>query len=101
PSPTHTSTLSLHDALPICLRPIFCAGIEVSDELVALRCRQRISRIRVQRVDILKRGHGVGKSSRETRALDELFNERVLVVFKLLDRKSTRLNSSHVAISYA
>src|SRR5690606_39615885 len=32
---------------------------------------------------------------------EEMFSERISLVFKRLDRKSTRLNSSHVKISYA
>src|SRR5437870_10236093 len=66
PAPTVFSTLSLHDALPICVRPGLRGDVHAAD-----------------------RG---GRPAR--RDGDGLLLLRP-------DRKSTRLNSSHVAISYA
>src|SRR5439155_23863098 len=77
--PTHIYTLSLHDALPICPgadRPtaIFDATLERGQPSRHLRV------------------HGQQRPHSDRR-------ERALLAMK--DRKSTRLNSSHVAISYA
>src|SRR5437870_10669527 len=71
---TEIYTLSLHDALPIC---VFSKVAEqfrlaIKDQRLADRLRQRPGRILVK-----------------------------LDATGPLDRKSTRLNSSHVAISYA
>src|SRR5690606_41343105 len=87
-APTQLYTLSLHDALPICGKH---AGV-VRDELVPRNQQMR------------QVAHGVLVPG-PTRPVDDeqagvaawprlLRNQR-------LDRKSTRLNSSHVKISYA
>src|SRR5699024_12365132 len=73
PTPT-TSSLSLHDALPILHQPVHNAGVEV----VAAQP-----------------GVAAGGQHREGAVLD-LDDGHVEG-----DRKSTRLNSSHVSISYA
>src|SRR5690606_41475266 len=90
---THTATtasyaLSLHDALPICLDvteagwigssafATYCAGI-----VLAFFCNGRLSPRAITLLAGLAATAGLG-----------------IVV---LDRKSTRLNSSHVKISYA
>src|SRR5699024_12689053 len=81
PAPTELSTLSLHDALPICeARRPFRPGRSAS--CVSLRgdALQAVTRERVEHV-------------RE--------NLRARGVILRTDRKSTRLNSSHVSISYA
>src|SRR5207253_8741492 len=75
-------TLSLHDALPI-LREACVGEDEVRDERGPLRL---VAPERERALD-----------AREHVRLDGL--ERV--VGRVGDRKSTRLNSSHVAISYA
>src|SRR5438874_9521176 len=74
PAPPHTAALSLHDALPI-----FCAGA-----VSTRRCRLAAPR---QTID---RGAAVPEHERRSRA-----------GILRRDRKSTRLNSSHVEISYA
>src|SRR5690606_42112192 len=73
-------TLSLHDALPILL------GAQLLERLLLLG--------REQRHDLLARG---------ALALAHLLEERtdLLALLRGEDRKSTRLNSSHVKISYA
>src|SRR5207253_11156369 len=78
PAPTDIYTLSLHDALPIC-HPIRRRGSVRSK-------RQRLSRLYEDRIchewQHAEEHRGQGRRGGR-------------------DRKSTRLNSSHVAISYA
>src|SRR5690606_41125113 len=91
-SPTETYTLSLHDALPIFFQDIQ-AGVMVSEaELMETsgvgrtplrEALQRLSRDNLVQV-VPRRGILVPPISVEAQ-----------------DRKSTRLNSSHVKISYA
>src|SRR5690606_39968919 len=92
------STLSLHDALPICRR----LAVElVDDDRVAARLHRRLE--------------GFGRTRRGARR-DDLYSrsedtDRVAAYQPQVrvgalpdqggDRKSTRLNSSHVKISYA
>src|SRR5207249_7245374 len=97
PSPSTSYSLSLHDALPIYLRVL---ALTISAALLtgilfglapALRasCQDPAS-ILQQSVRSVARGAGkLGKT---------LVVSQVAVS---LDRKSTRLNSSHVSISYA
>src|SRR5207248_6346282 len=96
PATTPTSTLSLHDALPICPRD--AVTIETfSRELEAIAdvLRQFVLRAPPNIVE----GFGIG-------AIREAFNAigTASILRKLSleqDRKSTRLNSSHRTISYA
>src|SRR5690606_41944363 len=89
PAPTAIYTLSLHDALPICL---------VEDHAVG--ARQQFG-------DALVLEGEVGQEQRMVdhhhlglhRGLARLDDEAVAI--EGTDRKSTRLNSSHVKISYA
>src|SRR5699024_12322318 len=74
PHTTYLPSLPLHDALPICTRRLSCP--------FGMRSR-RLSRPR-----LIGSSTRVGLSSRQLGT-------------RLLDRKSTRLNSSHVSISYA
>src|SRR5439155_3834372 len=94
PAPTAIYTLSLHDALPI----------------YRARARERGAdggahrRVLGLDVDDLGRGQPVGDELRERLDDRRLRRDRVDgddVGVDLADRKSTRLNSSHVAISYA
>src|SRR5690348_18102501 len=75
PAPTDISTLSLHDALPIYLRP-------------QARIARDPERAGAERSPDLRRGERDGGRA-ERRDIDRE------------DRKSTRLNSSHPSISYA
>src|SRR5207245_4047892 len=88
PSIRHLSTLSLHDALPICLGII---GANVNRGVVALN-HDRAGRIIVQATD-----------ERYRRAAGVVNGGGVQVGDFLIegDRKSTRLNSSHGSRSYA
>src|SRR5207302_10565782 len=88
PAPPDIYTLSLHDALPICkpapaaakpavgVRPAAMKGVQRSFEFVG----------RIKAVETV-----------QLRARVEGFLDKV----QFRDRKSTRLNSSHVKISYA
>src|SRR5690606_41756687 len=95
PAPTPTSTLSLHDALPICARP------ETQESRRRGVLQQRVWRVPLSIV--LKRVVvQLGALARFTHR-----RERHTLVYDarrrrwVADRKSTRLNSSHVKISYA
>src|SRR5262245_64546549 len=76
-APTETFTLSLHDALPISDSPSRAA-----------RCPSRSP------------AGGEPRSGDPSRA-KHLLQEREGALLKEVDRKSTRLNSSHLGISYA
>src|SRR5699024_12291720 len=83
PSPPQISPLSLHDALPI------------STDLTSVREYLAVTKASVSQMlaSLEKRGLLV-------RQIDPT-NRRNLIVTLTSDRKSTRLNSSHVSISYA
>src|SRR5207249_8064349 len=93
PAPTHISTLSLHDALPIYLLERGLATVLSLnvDPLAALLRREDPGQRRRATVDDHGRRRLEGQRGRRGRR--RRCTER--------DRKSTRLNSSHVSISYA
>src|SRR5207253_9836781 len=96
-STTHTYTLSLHDALPIS-DP--CAKVKRIREIgrsadIPVRCNSRTN-IRFRKTPRPGWLSPVA-ADRNVRAPTEDF----LALALHADRKSTRLNSSHVAISYA
>src|SRR5699024_12814254 len=78
--PTNVDPLSLHDALPI------CRGLRSTSNVDSIDRRSRVDR------DDLKKKFFSGGGGGE---ITKSFSERSR------DRKSTRLNSSHVSISYA
>src|SRR5690606_42153367 len=78
PAPTEIYTLSLHDALPIFLN--------IQDFPFLIETRNTIA---------LRILHIITKDDRLS------FRFHLLFRFEKQDRKSTRLNSSHVKISYA
>src|SRR5690242_21402964 len=82
PATTEIYTLSLHDALPI------CEGLVLADEVVARRVRA-LDRVLLDRVDDAERRDDLARG------------EDADLEFPARDRKSTRLNSSHMSISYA
>src|SRR5690606_41230998 len=90
PAPPLISTLSLHDALPISI-------IELSQDLVA-RHDGEVPRNLEELVQL----RGVGRKTASV-VLAEMWGEPAIAVDTHVkrDRKSTRLNSSHVKISYA
>src|SRR5690606_41266829 len=87
PAPSEIYTLSLHDALPI-FSSILLHNLYVRK---ALQPTNKLRQMRTKPVGSTEELHGPG-----TRAL------QIRGIFKYsIDRKSTRLNSSHVKISYA
>src|SRR5207302_9546042 len=101
PAPRTTSyTLSLHDALPICRMRKAELGVNLADEPC---CQQRP----VELVEGLEEPSGVAeRESPRSAPLGEGASPPTVATAALspsrtLDRKSTRLNSSHVKISYA
>src|SRR5207249_11085165 len=89
PPATHIYTLSLHDALPIYSLRSRSAEKPVRDEpdIAQNECRPRVAtgtRVVPRRPAFAPSGRGLFCCPREGE-----------------DRKSTRLNSSHVSISYA
>src|SRR5699024_11577713 len=92
-----TSTLSLHDALPIYERPVggpllTHRGGDLEGEAAPPRT--------VAAVAVGARVHQRGEELVDQVAVGEVQLDRIEA--RLLgDRKSTRLNSSHVSISYA
>src|SRR5688500_6405080 len=97
---TTTSTLSLHDALPICDVGIVVAALERDVEAFDRAALGEVERLAlgdalddVEQDDVaelLRRGE-MGEGAADIAGTDE----------RDLDRKSTRLNSSHLVISYA
>src|SRR5207253_3528087 len=86
PAPTHPaiSTLSLHDALPIF--ELRCERITENGALFVGRSGTRLTIYSIE--NIFKKHVRLAEIKRH-------------ITPHSLDRKSTRLNSSHVAISYA
>src|SRR5690606_39322684 len=91
PAPAHASTLSLHDALPISTRQLAVDAVEALQVL-------------------LDPARAVGAPAGDAAPEDGLRVVRPGAILPaqqpvaapgLVDRKSTRLNSSHVKISYA
>src|SRR5690606_39696854 len=101
PAPTITATLSLHDALPIFYQE--WANWLVEHDL-AYRCYCTPERLEALRKEQIARKEDPGYDrhcrnlSPEERARNEAEGKPFVI---RLDRKSTRLNSSHVKISYA
>src|SRR5439155_20262150 len=97
---TEISTLSLHDALPISYQRHFLAGPEFELNPVQHRNAIPITEINSLHFHIAlergREGDGVGQFRHAGSPFHNLQNSA-----DIGDRKSTRLNSSHVAISYA
>src|SRR5690606_39854443 len=95
PSYPHLSTLSLHDALPIYIGPAQSATQAFHRELVTNPV-DKVTGVRVEhlKVVVMQPFH---KGPRNL-PIGETPAFRISFV---TDRKSTRLNSSHVKISYA
>src|SRR5207249_11367990 len=89
-------TLSLHDALPICRRPVV-APLEAEHARVVAQVRpDGLGRV-LQHIQLR-----LGQAAADlpgVAALEASVDQDAGGVH--LDRKSTRLNSSHVSISYA
>src|SRR5205814_10221783 len=99
PATTVFFTLSLHDALPISLHfDLSVIGSEFLDLAVSHEIHAAISD--VSNPDFLT-AENAGRQCRPHAALLGFDAEVVDVEVGFLDRKSTRLNSSHLGISYA
>src|SRR5207253_9473604 len=101
PSTTELTTLSLHDALPICGR----AGepehaLQLEREVRLAEEEQGQAGVR-QRPPLALGPGAVGLLAVEQRAGAHRVPIEAVEARQPEDRKSTRLNSSHVAISYA
>src|SRR3712207_9292133 len=83
-------TLSLHDALPICK---LTAG--------AFATRSGLVAPVVPIATLSASSVASGMSSAATAPSDDFVVDDGLAILMLVDRKSTRLNSSHANISYA
>src|SRR5690606_41849229 len=96
-STTKIYTLSLHDALPISLRNKYKdLGAKVGKAgKLALETDKKELALLLDKLKYLNRNPMLKHffSEKNSKPKEELF--------KVLDRKSTRLNSSHVKISYA
>src|SRR5690606_41711884 len=101
PAPTEVHALSLHDALPISIahRDRLFDGLHADGEIRDAGDRERArdgarrdDDLVVLEVVRLSHGGGDGRGLRRVRDTGDLARQ---------DRKSTRLNSSHVKISYA
>src|SRR5690606_41644132 len=99
PATTPTCTLSLHDALPIFTREAHSAVIAASRAAVTPEHRRRVQET------FLRTAASLGIVSVHENAAPGISSEEDLAGLIELgtrpDRKSTRLNSSHVKISYA
>src|SRR5690606_41769256 len=100
PAPTAYATLSLHDALPILhadqIQGFFDIPVDnvySSPILLSDIWRARDPNVMVVSPDV----GGVVRA----RALAKRLDDADLAIIDKRDRKSTRLNSSHVKISYA
>src|SRR5690606_40864274 len=93
-SPTaYISPLSLHDALPIWINERFAMGITENDALFFGQVDGAV--VADENVQIQA---GANDFERFKVGLDGVWQSKLL---ERQDRKSTRLNSSHVKISYA
>src|SRR5690606_40401543 len=101
PSPCDVCALSLHDALPICAGDELLAGAALAEhEDGGVGGRDSLD----EAVDLAHRAAGAHHLARR-RARGQLALKVLGLLAQALelrqDRKSTRLNSSHVKISYA
>src|SRR5204862_6728007 len=99
PDPPGIYTLSLHDALPIWRAPSF-RGCAVSPSRRSRRVRGRFVTMPYF-LSIAPPGRKGPRDAVGRMSLHYLVGPRIMVGGDLVDRKSTRLNSSHVEISYA
>src|SRR5205807_7853716 len=101
PTPAELDTLSLHDALPIfeqeVLDPDDCAA---SEEERPLDDVAELADVPGPRV-LLEARHGLGRERAPADPVSLRGHAREVLDQAREDRKSTRLNSSHLVISYA
>src|SRR5690606_42045874 len=95
---TSTSTLSLHDALPIYLHGPHHAALELG---TAAEIVGEADAVDILAIEVARRVEGVDEDRVHTEGAEGGPEAEVEQVEVIEDRKSTRLNSSHVKISYA
>src|SRR5699024_11443652 len=89
-------TLSLHDALPIYIR--IAKDLVSKDQICDIYDMTRLATL--QDLKSIAKDFGCSLDSFDIKALEKVHMVKPKI-YKELDRKSTRLNSSHVSISYA
>src|SRR5690554_7258335 len=86
-------------------KEIIVAGIATSGLILAKMLQEKLTEISPIQIRMVELHIDKKNPIKQTLTLDisekELKNKAVIVVDDVLDRKSTRLNSSHVRISYA
>src|SRR5690606_41890307 len=92
PPPPPRHTLPLHDALPICLRPGMVAAAELKSALPASFLDRDLTILALRKRQ---------RRPKELPAMPLSLSLKNVLAAAMIDRKSTRLNSSHVKISYA
>src|SRR5699024_12442680 len=98
---TYTSTLSLHDALPISNIKPMKHHFVLRNRLVAGLSKATIVIEAAQKSGSLITANYALQYNREVFAVPGRITDEQSRGCNDLDRKSTRLNSSHVSISYA
>src|SRR5690606_40374944 len=98
--PPEISTLSLHDALPISRRPARLLSAPEGAHTAEQREGQQQIGVRAAHHEALDVAE-TRLEGRRVRSLRVVGVGKEVAVVVDLDRKSTRLNSSHVKISYA
>src|SRR5699024_12706229 len=97
--PTQLSTLSLHDALPICVSKLLSAcGFPTILSGYTAYCSPKPLRFHFTEIHCLTPSRPYILSHRKPSRISGFSSGSDA---SALDRKSTRLNSSHVSISYA
>src|SRR5207247_8652625 len=96
--PTHVTTLSLHDALPISIQAAMYAVFHMTDPRVFFN-KKDVWRI----AQSAARGQAAAMTPYYTimKLAEVGTKEEFILMVPFTDRKSTRLNSSHEWISYA
>src|SRR5207249_8912352 len=101
PPRTRTSPLSLHDALPILVRSHSTTARALQDLGLQGNIRLAIPHFMVLPRILAETDLAVIMPARLSHAFTRMGKYTVWTANVGLDRKSTRLNSSHVSISYA
>src|SRR5690606_42002941 len=99
PPPTHIYTLSLHDALPISAA-LGCVARGIAPDAAARHLQDRLESSLAGESSGW-RNHCAFTMTGLARRVNPVEKHRGLALGNGKDRKSTRLNSSHVKISYA
>src|SRR5699024_12423905 len=92
---TDAYPLALHDALPICLK----AANEAGKATIVMVTHDAYCASYAKQVYFLKDGRIQCCLNRQESR--KAFYDEIMAMLASIDRKSTRLNSSHVSISYA